>query len=625
MEQAAHNGPLSTRSRTISGSLIVAQVGRVHQRQVDASIGIKQGGTRTKLALTNALLLSPKLKGRGSLTKANEAKARRRHPTLLGRLLEGISPIRTKHRLLRTQHRTQIGKPLLGLLSGKVPIGELRLEVGAGDKLKRTLLIGLIGKIGLQVGGLIEPLHILRVRDVEHPRLHPRLLIGKLGTQERILIGEVGLQAGLLVSQIPTQRSLHVELPSLKLGANIGLLTLDVGTKNIRSQLLAGLLGSQKLGIDALSRSQILQLTLTGSPRTRKSLARHAGDVLKPTRGGKTLTRTLSGRPKLIRRKLAGSLCHRQSLSLKGLGERRQLLVLKGLLIEALTEGTRPNLSSLHLTSTHALRLHPLGLNLLGSKNPSRGHLIGAHRTRNAHSRASTSSLGAIGCHHTTKLRGNPSGNVWSLDSSLTALSCRNLLGISQSLLLLLLGRAVDIDITHPSVGVNLSLRRRLHRQTPHLIQIATNLTPTKGLGLSQSRRHLRIGSQIGFPGLRGIGSKLGQAKLRSLSLETLLKRSLTPRSHIGQIKRAVKAFSRAGSHAQQGVLQVPLAQSRVLRAIGGFSLEQPPLKLRGGHRVDERQGSLARINGCWRGRRGGYLGEAHRGSWLSEKGRILV
>lgn len=181
------------------------------------------------------------------------------------------------------------------------------------------------------------------------------------------------------------------------------------------------------------------------------------------------------------------------------------MLILKGLLVEALTEGTGPNLSRLHLTRPHALRLHPLGLNLLGSKNPSRGHLIGAHRTRNADSRASTSSLGAIGGHHTTKLRGNPGGNIRSLDSSLPALSRRNLLGISQSLLLLLLGRAVDIDITHPSVGVNLSLRRRLHRQTTHLVQIATNLTPTQTLHLGNGLCKGGVGSHIGRRCFRSI------------------------------------------------------------------------------------------------------------------------
>lgn len=470
LEQTTHDSPLSPSTSTVGGCLIVAQVGRVLEGQIDASIGIKQGGTRAKLPLADALLLRPKLKRRGSLTEANEAKARRRHPTLLGSLLEGIGPIRTKHSLLRAKHRTQIGKPLLGLLRSKVPIGELGLEVGAGDKLKPSLLVSLISQIGLQVGSLIEPLHILRVRDVEHPRLHPSLLIGKLSPEERILIGEVGLETSLLISQIAPQHRLHVELTSLKLGANIGLLTLDVGTKNIRRKLLTSLLGSQKLGIDALRGSQVLELTLTGSPRTGQSLTRDTGNVLQTTRRGKPLTRTLSGRPKLVRRKLARGLRHRQSLGLEGLGKRGELLVLKSLLIEALSESPSSHLSSLHLTSPHPLRLHSLGLNLLRGEHPSRGHLIGAHRTRNAHSRASTSSLGTIGGHYIPKLRSNSGGNVGSLDSGLTTLSRRNLLRISQSLLLLLLGRSVDIDITHPSIGVNLSLRRRLHRQLPHLI-----------------------------------------------------------------------------------------------------------------------------------------------------------
>jgi hypothetical protein len=289
--------------------------------------------THPHLALTDALLLRPKTQSIGSLAEPNEAEASRRDALLLTSLLEGVSPIRTQHRLLGTEDSAKIGKPLLGLLGligtislrsrhPKLGIKLLCSEVLTGPKLKRPLPHALIGKRRLKIGSLIHLLHVLGVRNIELLGHIPSRLIRQRSLKRRLLIGPRSIEGAA-----------DVELTSLKLGSNVGLLTGNVRPEHIRSQRLTLLLGSKKLLVDLLGSSDVLHRPLTRSPRTGESLARNGRIVHQTTGRSKALTGALRSRPNLLGRELAGGHRHRQTTSLQNLRKRALLLGVQSLLI----------------------------------------------------------------------------------------------------------------------------------------------------------------------------------------------------------------------------------------------------------------------------------------------------
>jgi hypothetical protein len=179
---------------------------------------------------------------------------------------------------------------------------------------------------------------------------------------------------------------------------------------------------------------------------------------------------------------------------------------------------------------TGALRSRPdlLRGKLAGGR--STGHPLSLQRLRQ---RALLLGLKSLLIEGLTK---SPSANLTRLHlSGSNALRSRPLRGKNAPKLNLLRGNLLRSEPTHRrhSFRTNGLSLGSLHRKPPHLVQIATSLTPTHRLGLSQSRRHLRISSQISVTGLRGIRSKLGKTKLSRLRLKALTKRRLTASRHI--------------------------------------------------------------------------------------------
>jgi hypothetical protein len=205
---------------------------------------------------------------------------------------------------------------------------------------------------------------------------------------------------------------------------------------------------------------------------------------------------------------------------------------------------------------TGALRSRPnlLRGELTGSR--STGHPLSLQRLRQ-----STLLLG-LKSLLIERLAKSPSANLPRLHlPGSNALRSRPLRGKNATELNLLRGHLLRSESTHRRhpLGANGLSLGSLHCKPPHFVQIATNLPPAHRLRLSQSRRHLRICGQISVTSLRGIRSKLGKTKFRSLRLKALSKRRLTASRHISQIQSAVETFRSARSNAQQGVLKVAL------------------------------------------------------------------
>jgi hypothetical protein len=171
----------SRRSRTTSNRRTIASlIGLISQSQIDADIRIEH--PRANIGpKPNSRLIAGEAEGNGGgiLTNASLRDGRRSDPGKCTSHRPSIGSISTKHRLLSAKNRAQIGKPLLGLLGGKVAIGELGLKILRCPELKAALTGLLVSQRSLQVGRLIGLLNALKVGDVELLRLHPRLLIGK--------------------------------------------------------------------------------------------------------------------------------------------------------------------------------------------------------------------------------------------------------------------------------------------------------------------------------------------------------------------------------------------------------------------------------------------------------------
>jgi hypothetical protein len=262
--------------------------------------------------------------------------------------------------LLGTKNSPKIAKLLLSLLGLKRPVSLSRRQPKTGvqllrghsltsAKLKRTLSSSLIGQRSLKVGSLIESSHVLSVRDVELPSLHPRSLIG-----------QSSLKRGLLISPSHIRSRSHIKLTSLKGRSRISLLTRNVGLKHIGSKLLPHLLRSKKLLIDLSSSRNVLSRTLTGQSSPSQGLTSNAGGAFKTARTSRHLTRTLSRRTNLFRRKLTSILRQGKRTILKSLSHTRLLLSLKGLLIKRLTKLALTNLLGINLTSSDSFSRNAL-------------------------------------------------------------------------------------------------------------------------------------------------------------------------------------------------------------------------------------------------------------------------